>query len=96
MRFIIGLALGCAVGFAAYVLLTPQRRRDREAAGEESPEATAPDNHDPAAAFRHAMRSLQAQVQEAWREAQEAAEEADRELRARYRRMAHRTTENEE
>ena len=96
MRFIIGLALGCAVGFAAYVLITPQRRRDGEAAGQESPEATAPDDHDPAAAVRRAMRSLQAQVQEAWTEAQEAAKEADKEIRANYQRMAHRTAENEE
>ncbi len=96
MRFIIGLVLGSAIGFAAYVLLAPQRLTDGETAEVASPGAAARDNHDSAAVLRRAMRSLQAQVQEAWTEAVEAAEEADKEIRTRYRRMAHRTSQEEE
>ncbi len=88
MRFIIGLVLGSALGFAAYVLLTPQRPGDEQATEGALPGATARDNHDSPAALRRAMHALQSQVQEAWAEAAAAAEEADREIRARYRRMA--------
>ena len=96
MRFIIGLVLGSALGFAAYVLLTPQRTGDEATAPGTLPGTTARDNHDSPDALRRAMHALQAQVQEAWAEAAEAAEEADKEIRARYRRMARGTSPDEE
>lgn len=93
MRFIIGLLLGLGVGFAAALLLAPDRgalRREEEGKGgeEAGPEGESAFgvNHDTMAALRRTMRSLQRQVQEAWEEAGKAAEEAEREMRARYER----------
>lgn len=92
MRFIIGLLLGFAIGFAGALLLAPEKGRwqremenpeeEEEPSGEERFGA----NHDAMAGLRRAMRDLQAQVQEAWEEARAAAAEAEREMRARYER----------
>ncbi len=96
MRFIIGLVLGSALGFAAYILLGPQRLSDGATAPGTIPGTTARDNHDSPVALRRAMDALRTQVQEAWAEAAEAAEEADREIRSRYRRMARGISPEEE
>lgn len=95
MRFLIGLLLGFGLGFAAAILFAPERpeheERVWETPPEEEPEARARENHDVAAALRRAVRSLQSQAQEAWEEAIQAAEEAEKEMRARYQRIARRT-----
>jgi len=92
MRFLTGLLIGLAIGFVAAILFAPESRkreeRGWEPSPEEEPEAAAGGNHDFFGALRQAVRSLQAQVQEAWNEAGEAAQEAEREMRARYERAA--------
>ena len=86
MRFIIGLLLGLGIGFAAAVLFAPERGRLREGApsDEETTSEGFGENHDSMAGLRRAMKGLQEQVQEAWKEGREAAQEAEKELRTRY------------
>ena len=89
MRFIIGLLLGLGIGFAGALLLAPEKRERREGApGGEEPagEEAFAENHDSLAALRRAMRGLQEQLQDAWGEAREAAQEAEEEMRTRYQR----------
>ncbi len=90
MRFIIGLLLGLGIGLAAALLLAPekgQRRREEEPLSDEASGAgELGEDHDTLAGVRRAMRGLQEQVQEAWEEARKAAQEAEREMRARYQR----------
>ncbi len=85
MRFIIGLLLGLGIGFSAALLFAPEKGRWQE---EEEPpgEEGFSENHDTMAGLRRAMRGLQEQVQEAWKEARQAAEEAEKEMRTRYER----------
>jgi len=88
MRFIIGLLLGLGAGFAAALLLAPEKDAGRQE-GETHDEEAAGDyrfgeNHDALAGLRRAMRGLQEQVQEAWEEARLAAREAEKEMRSRY------------
>ncbi|MEE8346073.1 MAG: hypothetical protein V3S20_01875 [Dehalococcoidia bacterium] len=88
MRFIIGLLLGLGIGFSGALLLAPKRGRLREGApsDEETPSEGLGENHDSMAGLRRAMKGLQEQVQEAWDEARQAAQEAEKELRQRYER----------
>ncbi len=88
MRFIIGLLLGLGIGFSAALLLAPERGRLREGApsDEETSSEGFGENHDSMAGLRRAMQALQEQVQEAWNEARQAAEEAEKEMRTRYER----------
>ena len=88
MRFIIGLLLGLGIGFSAALLLAPEKGRLREDApsDEETPSEGLGENHDNMAGLRRAMKGLQEQVQEAWDEARQAAQEAEKELRQRYER----------
>ncbi len=90
MRFIFGLFLGFGIGLAAALLMAPEKgawRREEERPGEEGDlEERLGENHDAMAGLRRAMRGLQGQVQEAWEEARETAQEAEKELRARYER----------
>ena len=88
MRFIFGLFLGFGIGLAAALLMAPEKgawRREEERPGEEGDlEERLGENHDAMAGLRRAMRGLQGQVQEAWEEARGAAQDAEKELRARY------------
>ncbi len=90
MRFIFGLFLGFGIGLAAALLMAPEKgawRREEERPGEKGDlEERLGENHDAMAGLRRAMRGLQGQVQEAWEEARETAQEAEKELRARYER----------
>ncbi len=90
MRFIIGLLLGLGIGLAAALLLAPekgQRRREGEPLSEEeSGAAELGEDHNALAALQRAMWRLQEQVQEAWEEARQAAQDAEEEMRARYQR----------
>ncbi len=91
MRFIFGLLLGFGIGLAAALLMAPEkgawRREEEQRPGEEGDlEERLGENHDAMAGLRRAMKGLQEQVQEAWEEARGAAQEAEKELRARYER----------
>jgi len=100
MRFLIGLLLGFAGGFAAVVLLAPlclrESARAKGVSPEEEGEAAGGENHDFMSPLRRAMRSLKGQAREAWAEAVEASEEAEKEMRARYQRMARRTAQSDQ
>ena len=91
MRFLIGLLLGFAVGFGSAILFAPERQKREEKAWQaapppEEPEGGPLEDHDIFGAMRRAVRSLQTQLREAWSEAGEAAEEAEREMWSRYER----------
>ena len=97
MRFLTGLLIGLAIGFVAAILFAPEKQKRHEehlwqAPPEEEPEEAeaAAENHDFLASLRRTMRSLQEQAEEAWSEAVKAADEAEKEMRARYQRMARR------
>jgi len=92
MRFLIGLLLGFALGFAGAILFAPERPKPRERewapAPPEEAEVAARENHDFLASLRRTMRSLQEQAEEAWSEAVKAADEAEKEMWERYRRVS--------
>ncbi len=97
MRFLTGLLIGFALGFIGAILFAPEKEKRHEehlwqAPPEEEPEAAAAaaENHDFLAPLRQAVRSLRVQAEEAWAEAVQAADEAEKEMRARYQRMARR------
>ena len=86
MRFLLGLIIGLALGFAGAILLAPEKGRlhgEREEQ-EEGRRRVFSENGDAAAGLRKALERLQEQVQEAWQEARVAAKEAEEEMRARY------------
>ncbi len=93
MRFIIGLLVGLGIGLAAALLLVPnkEKRSEEDTTGEDDPaEEGFGDNHDSLAGLRRAMGKLQDQMQEAWGEARQAAQEAEKEMRSRYERTVSR------
>jgi gas vesicle protein len=97
MRFLIGVAIGFGVGFAGAVLFAPDRRKSEQVAwptrtAEPSPPAFDTD-HSIMASVRSAMHSVQERVNEALEEARRAQAETEREMRARYDRIARRTAE---
>jgi gas vesicle protein len=97
MRFVIGVAIGFGVGFAGAVLLAPDRRRSEQSAlpnrtVESGPLAFDTD-HSIIATMRSALRSVQERVNEALEEAKKAQAETEREMRARYDRIASRARE---
>jgi|GEM_PF-1387668 uncharacterized protein HemX len=85
MRFLIGLAVGLALGFAIYTLLEPVRqqevrRRLRAVLQERELEGLQ-------ASLRERMENLAQTAREAWREAQEVGRRAEQEMVSRYRQM---------
>lgn len=90
MRFVIGLLLGFGIGLAGAVLFAPEKRgrAGETAAGEDatSDGLAFGENHDSMAALRRAFATIRRQLQEAWSEAREAANEAERDMIARYER----------
>jgi gas vesicle protein len=97
LRFLIGVAIGFGVGFAGAVLFAPERKKGERVewpAGtvDSGPPAFDTD-HNIMASVRRAMRSVQDQINEALEEAKKAQADTEREMRARYERIARRTTE---
>jgi gas vesicle protein len=92
MRFLLGLLLGAAVGFAATVLLAPDREEEDELGREHLADpdlaAAAGENHNLRGTVNRFMRSVQSQAEEAWKEAVAAAEEAEKEMWGHYERIA--------
>jgi hypothetical protein len=80
MRFVIGVALGFAVGLAGALLFAPDTRRSAWPEGHPARSL----NGDQPAGFRGALRTLQDHVNEAWEEARAAAEQSERDMTARY------------
>jgi gas vesicle protein len=89
MRFIIGILLGFAVGFAGAVLFAPDKPKSRRLWGESEHDlAGAPVSDNGRGTARSAIESLRHRVDEAVAEARKASAEAEKDLRARYERMA--------
>jgi gas vesicle protein len=94
MRFILGLLLGFGIGFAGAILFAPERPQK---AGPKWPgpageggEPAAAGNHQGASGLQSFMRTLREHLDEALAEAREASAQAEREMRARYQKMARR------
>ena len=93
MRFVIGLLLGFGIGFAAVILLAPERPKAAErkwppTADEEAPAPGG--NHRAAGGLQSFMSSLRGHLDEAVSEAKKASAEAEKEMRSRYQKMAKR------
>src|SRR3990172_1393453 len=85
MRFIIGLLFGFLVGIAGAILFAPDKNRNPSRWPEGHPARSR--NGDAGAnghGLRGTLRTLQDHVNQAWEEARTAAEEAEREMMARY------------
>ena len=97
MRFILGVLLGAALGYAAATMLAPEKRSRAGFAwpegGEETGGEAAPSGNGARgvpAGVQKVMRSVQERVSEAMAEARRASSEAEKELRAEYERTVHR------
>ncbi len=86
MRFITGLILGSVLGLVLALILLPSRgeepRRRRGILADE--EVGAEKAADPAAQMLKAIQALRDQIRQAWDEAQQAAREAEEDMRTRY------------
>lgn len=91
MRFIIGILLGFAIGFAGAILFAPQASplRQTEGQGEDATgEAIRKfGRNDQANKFQGTFKSLRKRVDEALEEAKKAADEAEQQVRKRFDEM---------
>ena len=91
MRFLFGLLLGFAVGFAGALLFAPQASPLRREQREDDPKRKAIDdfggNHDDSSGVRGVMKALQKQLSEAIKEAKKASEKAEKEVHRRFEEM---------
>ena len=100
MRFLIGLLLGFGIGFGAAILFAPERTKRGEAIWAEGGQPLGPEPERAGAngsngvvdGFQKMVRSFQEHLNEAWVEAKQASDEAEREMRARYEKMARKGT----
>lgn len=93
MRFLFGLLLGFAIGFAGAILFAPQasplRQEKREPSGDSSGEAIHRfGRRDQSNGFQRTIKSIRRRVNEALDEAKKAADEAERQVRQRFDEMA--------
>jgi hypothetical protein len=79
MRFVMGVVIGFAVGIAGAILFAPEKKRGPWPAGHPAQAL----NGDESGGIKGALRTLQDHVNEAWEEARVAAEEKEKELRAK-------------
>jgi gas vesicle protein len=88
MRFIVGLLLGFAAGFAGAILFAPDKSKGREVdwpLGAEPDDISANVNGN---GFQGKLQGLRERVNEAMEEAKKAQAEAEREMQARYEKVA--------
>lgn len=94
MRFVMGVLLGFAVGFAGALLFAPDKGRSRRLWGESERETHGgPASDNGRTSAKSAVETLRRHVDEALAEARKASQEAEKDLRARYERMAGRESE---
>lgn len=94
MRFVLGLLIGFAIGFGGAILFAPEKRKPVESGWpphrEQTP-ASGGANHRDAGALRGALGSLRERLNEAFAEAKAASQQAEKDMMARYHRMAGKT-----
>lgn len=91
MRFLFGLLLGFAIGFAGAILFAPQASPLRQTEGQ-AEDATGEairkfGGADQASGFQGTFKSLRKRVDEALDEAKKAADEAEQQVRKRFDEM---------
>jgi hypothetical protein len=82
MKFVLGVTLGFAAGFAGAILFAPEKRRGAPIWPDGHPAASLNGNNK--GGLRGAVATLQDHVNQAWEEARVAAEKAERDMMARY------------
>ncbi len=99
MRFLFGLLIGFAAGFAGAILLAPQASpiRDKSRA-QDSTRAALNDfggnSHD-STRVQELLKSLREHLGEAFKEAKKASGEAEKEVHARFEEMAQQPADEE-
>ncbi|MDO8615909.1 MAG: hypothetical protein Q7T33_09285 [Dehalococcoidia bacterium] len=83
MRFLIGLLIGLALGFAGAILFAPAKARDSRKEWPPAGEANGA-----TAALQRAVHGLRERVNEALTEARQAQDEAEKDMQARYEKVA--------
>ena len=90
MRFVLGLLIGFAIGFGGAILFAPDKRKAVESGWPpHAAEPSAPGGD--AGALRGALGSLRERLNEAFAEARAASQQAEKDMMARYHRMAGKT-----
>jgi gas vesicle protein len=92
MRFLFGILLGFAIGFAGAILFAPQASPLRQEKGEPSGDMASEASRkfgriDQRNGFEGTMKSLRRRVDEALEEAKKAADEAEQQVRKRFEEM---------
>ncbi len=95
MRFLIGLLIGFAAGFAGALLFAPEKGKAGEVEWPQGVESPAPgpaaEGNGTMAALQRAAQGLRKRVNQALEEAKKAQQEAEREMQARYEKVAGRS-----
>lgn len=88
MRFLFGLLIGFAAGFAGAILFAPQASPIHDGSRERDPKRTAINdfggNHHDTTGVQGLLKSLQEHLGEAFKEAKKAADEAEKEVHRRF------------
>jgi gas vesicle protein len=91
MRFLFGILIGFAVGFAGAILFAPQASPIRDKPGGQDATRSAMNdfggNHHDMVGVQGLLKSLQEHLGEAFKEAQKEADEAEKEVHARFDEM---------
>jgi len=81
MRFVFGVVLGFGIGFAAAILLAPEKtKKEPQWTPRSQSEAESPNG------ANRVVGTIKERVNEAMSEARQARKDAEREMRARYER----------
>lgn len=91
MRFVLGLLIGFAIGFGGAILFAPDKRKPVESGWPPhaaEPPAAGGANHRDGGALRGALEGLRERLNEALGEARTASRQAEKDMMARYHKMA--------
>ncbi|HUF54260.1 MAG TPA: hypothetical protein VMR52_10875 [Dehalococcoidia bacterium] len=93
MQFVLGVVIGVGVGFAASVLLAPDKTKQQAAAprGGSLGRPVYANGANGSHGFKSVVENVRKQLDEAMSEAKKAQKEAEAELTARYERMVARS-----